>query len=58
MQDFQNSSGVRKGYKWFTTNTQLLVIADGGKIVKAGVKRPSDFNFDALWTFAMGEPKV
>lgn len=52
MGDFKNSYGTYNGYKWTSTNKQVLVFTpDGIKIAR--VKREEDFDFEVLFNFAV-----
>lgn len=48
----QNSSGVYLGFKWTSTNKQVLVFTASG-IKTARVKYEKDFNFEKLFRFAV-----
>lgn len=52
MGDFKNSYGTYDGYKWTSTNKQVLVFTPDG-IKVARVKREEDFDFEVLFNFAV-----
>lgn len=52
----QNAKGVYNGYKFVSTNKEVLVFTTEG-IKKASVKRESDFDFESLFWFALAEPE-
>lgn len=53
----QNSFGEYKGFRWFSTKKEVLVLTERG-MRKAAVKHEKDFNFKALFDFAIWEPNA
>lgn len=56
MKTNQNSKGIYRNYKWFSTNNSVIVLTDTG-IKTAAVKRTEDFDFEALFQIAIANNK-
>lgn len=56
MKTNQNSKGIYRDYKWFSTNNSVIVLTDTG-IKTAAVKRTEDFDFEALFQIAIADGK-